>query len=288
MNYKRREFLKLTGGLALGTWVGKDALLSTGGNSSQLNKFGLQLYTIKDDLIKGDPKEILRLVAAAGYKQIESYEGPKGIFWGMGHYEFKRVMDDLGMQIVSSHCDINKDFHEKADQAAAIGMKYLICPSIDTEPSASSYKEYAKTFNECGSICKKAGIRFGYHNHDFDFEMLDEQVALEILLKNTDPSLVDFEMDIYWVISSWLDPAAWLKKYTHRFRLCHIKDRKKDSSERDASCVLGEGNIDFPGILKVAKDNGMKYYFVEQERFDNTTPLKAIAANAAYMKKLRF
>lgn len=288
MNYRRRDFLKLTGGLAFASLAGKELLSSISGDDTKLKKFGLQLYTLRDDLAKGDAKEILRLVAAAGYKQIESYEGPRGIFWGMSHLEFKSVMDNLGMKIVSSHCDINKNLQEKAEQAAAIGMKYLVCPWIDQQKSVDDYKKIADTFNNCGAICKKAGIRFGYHNHDHDFKIVEGQVVEDIYLKNTDPSLVDFEMDMYWVVTSKNDPIEWLKKYSNRFRLCHIKDRTKGATERDASCILGDGSIDYPKILKVAKENGMKFYIVEQERYDNTTPLKAMAADADYLKKLEF
>jgi sugar phosphate isomerase/epimerase len=206
----------------------------------------------------------------------------------MSHTEFKSYMDDLGMKIISSHCDINKNFEEKVEQAATIGMKYLICPWIDTQKSADDCKKIAEKFNECGTICKKAGLRFGYHNHDQDFKIVDGQVVEDIYIKNTDAALVDFEMDIYWVVTSKHDPIEWLKKYSHRFRLCHIKDRTKGATERDASCDLGEGSIDYPKILKAAKDNGMEYYIVEQERYDNTTPLKAMAVDAAYMKKLNF
>jgi sugar phosphate isomerase/epimerase len=288
MNYKRRDFLKLTGGLALTGLAGKELLSSLPMDTTKLKEFGLQLYTLRDDLAKGDAKEILKQVAAAGYKLIESYEGVKGMFWGMSNTEFKKYMDDLGMKIVSSHCDINKNFQEKVDQAAAIGMKYLICPWIDAPKSVDDCKKTADKFNECGTICKKAGIRFGYHNHDQDFKTVDGQVVEDIYMKNTDPSLVDFEMDIYWVVTAGQDPEAWLKKYSHRFRLCHIKDRKKGATERDASCDLGDGGINYKKILKIAKGNGMQYYIVEQERYDNTTPLKAMAVDAAYLKKFQF
>ncbi|MBS1918801.1 MAG: sugar phosphate isomerase/epimerase [Bacteroidetes bacterium] len=288
MNYKRRDFLKLAGGLAITGLAGKEILSSFKNEEGNFKKFGLQLYTLRDDLKKGHPREILKLIAAAGYKQIESYEGPDGIFWGMSPFEFKSLVDELGMKAISSHCDINKNFEEKAEQASSIGMKYLICPSIDTQKSADEYKKFAEQFNKCGSICKKAGIRFAYHNHDHDFKIIDGQVVQDIYMENTDPALVDFEMDIYWVVTAQNDPVEWLKKYSNRFRLCHIKDRTKGATERDASCILGEGSIDYSKILKVAKENGMKYYIVEQELYNKTTPLKAMVADARYMKNLRF
>jgi sugar phosphate isomerase/epimerase len=139
-----------------------------------------------------------------------------------------------------------------------------------------------------GEICRKNGIRFAYHNHDYSFKDLSGQFPQDVMMQNTDPALVDFEMDIYWVVTAGQDPEAWLKKYPNRFRACHVKDRIKNSTEHDASCVLGEGSIDYPAILKTAKAEGMQYYIVEHERYDNTTPLKAVEADAAYMKKLRF
>jgi sugar phosphate isomerase/epimerase len=110
------------------------------------------------------------------------------------------------------------------------------------------------------------------------------------MMDNTDPATVDYEMDIYWVVTGGADPLAYLQKYPNRFRLCHIKDRQKDAAadERDASCDLGTGSLDYAKILKVAQDNGMEYYIVEQEKYDNSTPLKSAQADAEYLKKLVF
>ena len=110
----------------------------------------------------------------------------------------------------------------------------------------------------------------------------------DVMMMGTDPALVDFEMDIYWVVTAGQDPQAWFKKYKNRFRLCHIKDRTKGATDAADSCNLGEGSIDFPSIVKSAKENGMEYYIVEQEKYAGTTPLKAVEVDAAYMKKLKF
>ena len=286
MNYKRREFLKLTGNIATGLVLAPLGCKLMNKESGDIKNFGLQLYTLRD-VLPNDPKGVLKEVSLYGYKQIESYEGPKGMFWGMSNTEFKNFMDDLGMAIVSSHCDINKDFQKKVDEAVAIGMKYLICPSVAAQQTVDDYKKLAAQFNQCGEICKKAGIRFAYHNHDHDFKMVEGQLAQDIYMQNTDPALVDFEMDIYWVVTAKQDPEAWLKKYSNRFRLCHIKDRAKGTDDREVSCDLGKGSINFSKILKTAKENGMQYYIVEQERYDNTTPLKAAEADAGYMKELK-
>ena len=251
--------------------------------------FGLQLYTLRD-VLPNNPKDVLTQVASFGYKQIESYEHKDlGIFWGMKNTEFKKLMDDLGMKIVSSHCDINKDFDRKAAEAAEIGMKYLICPYLGPQKTIDDFKKFAATFNQRGETCKKNGIKFGYHNHDYGFIPVDGQLPQDVMMQNTDKNLVDFEMDIYWVVTAGQDPIAWINKYPGRFKLSHIKDRKKGAplSEREVSVDLGTGGIDFKSILKEAGKKGLEYYIVEQEAYENTTPLAAAKADADYLKNFR-
>ena len=287
---KRNEFLKLSGGLALAGLASKSGFASFTAEAGKLKNFGIQLWSVRDDLAK-DPKGVLKQLASYGYKQIESFEGDKGIFWGMSNTEFKSYMDELGMKIISSHCDINKDFEKKAADAAAIGMKYLICPykgPLEKIKNIDEFKKFADEFNQKGEICKKNGIRFAYHNHDYSFANMNGEMGQDVMMKNTDASLVDFELDMYWVVAAGQDIETWLKKYPKRFRLCHVKDRKKDAplTERDASVVVGTGSIDYPKILKTAKKQGMEYYIVEQEMWEGTTPMQAAQADAVYMKVL--
>jgi len=285
MNQDRRKFLQLGGSLALGAFLApslSDMLISDG---KKLKQYGIQLYTLRD-VLPADPKGVLKQLAGFGYKQIESYEGAQGMFWGMTNKEFKSYIGDLGMKIVSSHCDISKDFEKKAAEAAEIGMKYLICPYKGPQKSIDDFKKFADDFNAKGEICKKYGIRFAYHNHDYSFKPVDGQVPQDVMMKGTDASLVDFEMDMYWVVTANEDPLAWMKKYPNRFRLCHVKDRTKGATEGFDSCTLGEGSIDYPAILKSAKKLGMQYFIVEQEKYTGTTPIKAAQDDAAYMGKL--
>ena len=298
--YNRRNFLKKSGMLASGVALGSVAVRAMKGTSyanhffdaagsKKLQQFGLQLWTVKDVMAK-DPADTLKQVASFGYKQIEGFEGAKGMFWGMTNKEFKKTMDDLGTQFISSHCDINNNngqFEKKAALAAEIGMKYLICPFYGAQKTLDGYKVAADKFNACGEICKKNGLKFAYHNHWYTFQVQEGIMPQEILLKNTDPALVDYEMDIYWVATVGANPVEWLQKYPNRFRLCHIKDRKKGAGEKDfdASCDVGTGSIDFPKIAKVADENGMQYYIVEQEKFTGTT-LDAAKIDARYMKNL--
>lgn len=306
MSQNRRDFLKRTGWFASaiafgslasacnnnGTGSEKTADTSATAGSTPayepqpLGDFGLQLYTLRDDLPK-DPRGILKQVAAMGYKQVEGYEGDKGLWWGIS--EFKNYLTDLGIVMISSHCDTGKDFEKKAAEAAANGLQYLISPWVGPQKTLDDYKKIAENFNKLGETCKKNGIRFAYHNHDYSFKALDGKIPQEILMDNTDPALVDFEMDMYWVVTGGHDPETWLKNYKDRFRLCHVKDRSKTAKpeEGDASVDLGTGSIDYSKILRAARENGMKYYIVEQEKYEGSTPLQSAAVDAAYLKNIK-
>jgi sugar phosphate isomerase/epimerase len=309
MNYNRRLFLRNSGLIASGI-----ALAGIGGCASPANKegengdsttagadtasskvaeqalaqFGLQLYTLRDDLPK-DPKGVLKQVAGFGYKEIEGYEGDKGIWWGMDHKDFKKYLDEVGLTMVSTHCDTTKNFERKAAEAAENGLKYLIKPWLGPQKTLDDYKKAADDFNRLGDICKKNGIKFGYHNHGYSFTQLEGQYPQDVMMQNTNPETIDYEMDIYWVVTPGEDPIKWLEKYPNRFRLCHIKDRMKNAAagEENASTEVGNGSIDFKKILKVAQAQGMQYYIVEQERYDNSTPLKSAETDANYMKSFR-
>jgi sugar phosphate isomerase/epimerase len=229
----------------------------------------------------------MKQLASYGYKQFEGYEGELGLFWGMKHTDFKKLMDDLGVEFVSSHCNTTQDFEKKAAQAAEIGMKYLINPYEGENKSLEDYKKLAAEFNANGEVCKKNGIRFAFHNHEYSFKQMNGQFPHDVLVQNTDPALVDFEMDLYWVYTAGQDPEAWLKKNPGRVKLCHVKNRIKGANERDATTDLAQGSIDYKKVLKTARDNKVDYFIVEQERYDGSTSLKSAEANAKYMKDLK-
>lgn len=191
--------------------------------------------------------------------------------------------------MVASHCNVNKDFEKLAADAATVGLKYLIAPYLGKQATLDDYKRAADLYNEKGKVCQANGLRFAYHNHGYTFEMQDGQYPQDILMQNTDPALVDYEMDMFWVANVGQDPEAWLKKYPGRFKLGHVKDRLKTAPVGDgnSSTVLGEGSLNIPKLLKAAKARGMEYFIVEQERYDNITPLMASYKDALYMKNLK-
>ena len=218
-----------------------------------------------------------------------------GMYWGMGNTAFKVFMDDLGLTMISSHANVFSDFERKADEAAEIGVRYLVCPSIQgrvgRRDNLDAYREMADTFNEIGRIAKKAGIKFAYHNHAYSFHETDGEIPQKVLMDSTDPELVEYQMDIYWVVAAGHDPEEWIRTYPNRFTSSHVKDGifGNDGNDGDdmESTILGTGTIDFPRILKLAKENGMKYFIVEQEAYTGTTPMDAVKENASYMKGLR-
>jgi sugar phosphate isomerase/epimerase len=284
MNNSRRSFLRNSAlaGLALSVPFRNELLAM----ANKQNKFGIQLWSVKDALAK-DPVAVLKHLAASGYKQIESFEGAKGIFWGMKNTEFKKTLDGLGMKIVSAHCDNTKDFDRKAAEAAEIGMKYLICPYKGPQKSIDNFKHFADEFNISGEIAQKHGIRFAYHNHDYSFVNMNGEVPQDLMIELTNPDTVDFEMDMYWTIAAGVDPIAYMKKFPNRFKLVHVKDLvKTNTAEGHESCVIGKGTIDYKTLLPLAAKQGVAYFIVEQEAYTGTNELDAAKDDAAYMKTL--
>jgi sugar phosphate isomerase/epimerase len=283
MSNSRRDFLlnSALAGLAMSVPFRNQlmAMAPTG------KPYGMQLWTVKEALAK-DPLAVLKHLSASGYKQIESFEGDKGIFWGMKNTEFKKTMDGLGMKIVSAHCDHVNNFERKAAEAGEIGMKYLICPWVGPQDSLDKYKRLADQFNTCGEIAKKNGIRFAYHNHDYSFKALNGVVPQDLMIQNTNAALVDFEMDMYWTVAAGVDPIAYMKKFPNRFKLVHVKDLVKLDKGEHESCIIGKGTIDYKSLLPQATQQGVQYFIVEQEAYTGTTELDAAKADAAYMKTL--
>ena len=286
MNNSRRDFLRNSAlaGFAL-SMPYKNELMAMANNSKP---FGLQLWSVKQSLYK-DTLGVLKQIAANGYKKIEGFEGDIGLFWGMKHTELKKVMDDLGMNFVSSHCEISKDFERKAAQAGEIGMKYLICPHKGAQPSIDNYKKFADEFNTCGEIAKKHGIRFAYHNHDYSFVPMNGIVPQDVMMKNTDPKIVDFEMDLYWTRVANVNPLTYMDKYPNRFKLVHVKDLVKTNTEKGhESCLIGKGTIDYKSLLPQVAKRGVQHMFVEQEDYTGTNEMDAAKIDAAYVKTLNW
>src|ERR1700744_2906490 len=285
----RRAFIKNIGILGLAApFIKPGALLNP---VRKLPAIGIQLYMVKEDMEKDTPGTLKQL-REMGYAQIESYGGNKGMFWGMSNKEFQKLANGFGLTLVSSHYnDEPGGFEKQVEKAAEIGMKYLICPWKGPQKSIDKFKEFADEFNRNGEICKKHGMRFGYHAHDYPYKPVDGQLPIDVLLANTDKNLVDFQMDFYYTVTEGQDPEAYIKKYSHRFKLCHMRDvlkvRLPKGSGEESAWDLGQGIINYPHLLSTGLDNGMKYFFVEQSRYFHETPLQSAKINIDYLKKLQ-
>ncbi len=281
----RRNFLKTTTAFAAGSMF-----VPMASCSNQDNLIGIQLYTVRDK-INLDLDSSLKRLAEIGYNSAEAagYNLSEGTFYGMKPEEFGNKLKDLGMPLNSSHSPAEPDTAEKVfTDAKAAGCKYVIYPYLP-EPNRQNidgYKSTAEKFNRVGEIAKKYDIRFGYHNHAFEFEKMDGQMGMEVLLNETDPDLVTFEMDLYWVTNAGHDPVELMEEHPGRFELWHVKDMVKSDDKFFAP--VGTGRIDFRRIFAEKNTAGMKMFFVEQDSFRDLDPFESVEKSYDYLHNADF
>lgn len=285
---KRRAFI-ISSGLALGAL----AILPTLAFDSKRKSIGLQLYTLRDALPK-DVKGVIQHVSKAGYSEVETYGfSTKDGFFGTSVKDFKSILSDNGLKATSGHYDFNSyikdgnsDFLKAAIETANIlGSEYVVVPWLDEalRQSADDYKKIASKINEAGTMCKNAGLKLAYHNHDFEFKSFENTTGYDILLKETDKNLVDFEMDLYWVVRSGNDPLQLFKNNPGRFTMWHVKDL--DKSNPSWNTEIGDGAVNFKSIFAEAKLSGMKRFFVEQETNYSPNPMESVKVSFDYVQK---
>lgn len=267
-------------------------------------KLGLQMYTVRDSL-KADPLGTIEKVAAAGYQGIEFAnkiaEQEHGTGWGISAADLKKTVDGLGIEVVGSHfrpsdmATMGDSYYRDYDQIKQIadfyrqvGAHYLSIP-IDIYPNKDYLLKRCETYNKCGEICKSLGIQLLYHNHYNEFQYLEGETMLDIMLANTDPELLGLEIDAYWMLRGLFDPAKTILEYGDRVHLLHIKDFplsqvdqlnlwKKvdrnvpvgykqfiDAFTPDEFTEIGEGIIKVQEVVNAGNAVGAKYIFVEQD-----------------------
>jgi sugar phosphate isomerase/epimerase len=275
----RRDFLKASGGLALGALV-----LPNLAKAEKIKNVGIQLYSVRKEML-ADAVGTLKELAKIGYKDLESARSEKGNYYGLQPKEIKKIASDLGMTLRSGHVHVDKDFQRSIDGAAEAGQAYLVCSSLPSKgQTLDNYKKVAETFTKAAEDCKKSNIIFGYHNHEYEFEKENGKVLYDALLENTDPKLVTMELDLGWVVASGNDPLAYFSKYPGRFALWHLKDMdmsKKQSTE------FGKGQVKVADMLKNAKKSGVKHIFVEQEEYASTA-LESMKYDFDFLKNLDY
>ncbi|MEP7321174.1 MAG: sugar phosphate isomerase/epimerase [Saprospiraceae bacterium] len=260
------------------------SITSMDGASGRKKNIGVQLYSVRVEMNQ-DAKGTLSKLAAMGYNQIESFRGPKGLYCGLTPKEMAQTCKDLGMDLRSGHVHIDKDWLQTIDLAAQSGQEYLIVASMTTKgQTVSNYKEVADAFNKAGEQCKARGLKFGYHNHEYEFESENGQVLFDVLVQNTDPKLVNLELDLGWVIAAGKKPMDYFNKYPGRFPLWHLKDMNLTEKK---STEFGKGQLDIAGLLKEYKKSGMKYFFIEQEEYGKSA-FESLDYDIQYYKKLKW
>jgi len=275
----RRSFLKAWGTLAAGAVLIPELLKA---DSKKDKKIGLQLYSVRNNML-GDAAGTLKQLTKIGYNEIESAKSQKGNYYGLTPKEIKSITGDLGISLVSGHVQIDNDWQKSVDEAAEAGQSYLICSVLPTNgETVANYQRSAEVFQKAAEDCKKAGITFGYHNHEYEFEKEGQQTLYDVLLDHTDPNLVKMEFDLGWVIATGADPQYYFNKYPGRFPLWHLKDmdlKFKQSTE------FGKGGVNIKQLLGSAKKSGLKHFFVEQEEYSGT-PLASVEYDYNYVSKL--
>ncbi|MCJ7466479.1 MAG: sugar phosphate isomerase/epimerase [Maribacter sp.] len=274
----RRDFLIQSGVFTAGSLLLPSCMFA----NEPIRKFGVQLYSFRDAMDQ-DAVGTLRQIASIGFKEIESAGSSKGYYYGLSPLEMKKVCDDLGMNLKSGHVRLDEKWQKTMEDAVTSGQEYLICSSMPSNgQTADNYKKVAEEFNKAGEQCKKLGLKFGYHNHEYEFESDKGQVLYDILLDHTDPDLVHMELDLGWVIVAGKDPLDYFAKYPSRFPLWHLKDMdmtKKESTE------FGKGGLDIRKMMENQKASGLQHIFIEQEEY-TSTPLESMKENLAFLSKL--
>lgn len=252
---------------------------------------GLQLYSLRD-IIKNDIKGIIEKVAAIGYKEVETYGySLKNGFWGLDAKQFAALLKANGITSPSGHFAMDNfmagnssdELKSYIEAANLLGSEYVTVPYLGVEirKSADDYKKVALRLNEAAVLCKASGLKLAYHNHDFEFKKFGDISGYDILLKETDKKLVDFELDLYWAAQSGVNPIDLFKANPNRFTMWHVKDM--DKVNKNLNTEIGKGAVDFKSIFKGAKQAGVKHYFVEHEHNYKPDELSSIQESFRYV-----
>lgn len=232
---------------------------------------GLQLFSVRDAVAKNLEGTLEKLVKI-GYRKLEIY-GYDGTFWGRKPSEFKNILSNVGMEVISSHHTtgwvhrqkgtLTDGWQKAVEDLHYINARYMACSYLfPEERTAENYKALPDLLNRSGEQTLKANIGFAYHNHDFEFEKYQDTLVFDHILHQTSSNLVNIELDLYWIVKAGHDPVSYFHKYPGRFPLWHVKDMEAGTG---AITEVGNGTIDFDRIFAARQIAGMKTWFVEQD-----------------------
>ena len=298
MNFNRRTFLK-TGALAVtGTALFGNTYCASSGRKGIT---GLQLYSVRDDMAT-DPEGSLSRLAEMGYRYVEhaSYSDRK--FYGFSPAEFRKILDGKGLSMVSGHVEFVrsdwdttlKDFSDRwkytVEDAATCGQKYVVTPWLEESirRNYDDFMTFMDVFNRCGELCNKWGMKFGYHNHDFEFsEKFNGESLFDIMMRNIDPDLVVVQLDTGNLYNGGAVAKDVVDRYPGRFEFVHLKDVVRTGDEGQfESTVIGEGVAEVREVLAmIEKTGGARVIITEQEAYQDKTPMECARLNLEIMKK---
>lgn len=294
----RRDFLKKAAMFAAASTLLSEELLAAAKPKQLL---GVQLYSVRDDM-KKDPMGTLQQLAKMGYKNVEHANYVDRKFYSYSAKEFKKLLSDLGLYMPSGHTVLGKQHWDEArkdftdawkytvDDAAVIGQMYVISPSLDESlrKNEDDLKRFLNVFNKSGELCKKSGMKFGYHNHDFEFsQQINGKLVHDIILENTDKNLVIHQLDIGNLYNGGATALEVMKKWPGRFQSMHVKDEIKSSSgnEKFESTRLGAGIVPVKEVVDLGKKSGGTIHFIiEQESYQGKSPLDSVKEDLGTMK----
>ncbi|HZE94928.1 MAG TPA: sugar phosphate isomerase/epimerase [Gemmatimonadales bacterium] len=275
----RREFVQTVAGA--GVAIACSGMRRTT-HATRLEKVGIQLYSVRDQM-KADFEGTLARVAEIGYKEVE-FAG----YFNHTPADVRAILDRHGLAAPSTHVPIGEQDAWKAalDTAKAIGHDYIVMPWIPEEKrlTLDAWKNTADVFNRAAQMAHDAGLQFAYHNHDFEFPKLEGQVPYDVLLSNTDPKLVQLEIDLYWMTKAGQDPLAYFARWPGRVPLVHVKDSAGPPEHKMVD--VGQGKIDWKRIFAKRDQAGIKHFFVEHDQ--PPQPFDDIAASYRYLSQLEF
>ena len=289
MGMTRRSFLELSATLATaGCVLGRAATMQ--GEPQPGLIYGVQMYMVRKQVEK-DLVAALRLIKDTGYDQVELYP----IAYKHPAPELKKMMSDAGLSSVAAHFNY-ADREKNVEYAHALGLKYMVCPSIPSELTASvvGYRKAADYFSQWGESARKAGMEFAYHNHNTEFAPLEGSTGFDTLMQATDAHLVKLEIDLYWAAYAGKDLSAMLKHYADRTVLIHLKDRDATSPvstgpgpEGEAhQADIGKGTIGWPPLLRQARAQGIRYAFLDMDAV-KTTVEDSLRSSRNYLRTIK-
>jgi len=289
---KRRQFIQTTAAASVA------ALIPSFAFAKSKRKIGIQLYTLRDVIFK-DVEGTLKQVAGWGYQELELFGYRDGKVFGKPVSEFKKMVKDLGMSIPSGHYatglvnpavgpapvgTLSNGWEQAVNDAKILGQEYMLVAYLqkDERKTLDDYKKVCELINKNAEVCKKSGIKIGYHNHDFEFDPIDGQVPYELMMKELDPN-VSMELDLYWTIYANHDPLKLIAQYPGRFNQWHVKDMRKD--DRKLNADVGTGSIDFKAIFAKANEAGLKHFYIEHDTFP-VSSIESVKADAQNIKSI--